>query len=164
MRQQLETTLSDDFGAPHSYLVMQHGGREGARLAARVLRVVSGPLGALAGVAVTNGSAEADLSPESLGAAFRSVAVSLAEEGPDSLLDDVFRHTVRDGKRLSGTEFDSAFQGNYGELVEAAVVVLRHNFEASVRRVPFAGSLSTLATASSKKSSGGAPSTGASGA
>lgn len=163
MRQQLETNVSDDFGTSHSYIVVQHGGREGARLAARVLRVVSGPLGTLAAVAAGKGGAELDLSAEGLASAFRSVAVSIAEEGPDSLLEDVFRHTVRDGRRLAGAEFDTAFQGNYGELVEAAVVVLRHNFEASFRRVPFVGSLSTLTTASSKKSSGGAPSTGASG-
>lgn len=163
MRQQKETVVSDDFGNQHSYIIIQHGGREGARLAARVLRVVSGPLGSLAASVASGSKSEIDLSPEALSSAFRNVAVSIAEEGPDSLLEDVFRHTVRDGRRLSGAEFDTAFQGNYGEMVEAAVVVLRHNFEASFRRVPFAGLSSRLTTTSSTTSSAGAPSTGGSG-
>jgi len=115
-----------------------------------LLRVVSGPLSALAG-AVSGESSEEGVATEDLAAAFRDAAKAIAEEGPDTLLDELFRHTFRDGEPVVRI-FDSAYQGNYGELVEALVFVLRHNFEKSLRRVPFGVALSKLPTPSSTAS------------
>lgn len=158
-RTQHEKTINDDEGNPHTYVVTQHGGREGVRLLGRVLKVVSGPLGILAAVAGSSVAGQPSTTDDAEGAvdaldaasvakALRESASALVAEGPDSLIEDILKHTFRDTEPVAKV-FDKAYQGNYGELGEAVLFALTANFEATLKRVPFARA-SALLTRGSK--------------
>lgn len=131
MRTERTKTISDADGEPHDYACYQHGARAGMRLAAKLMGIVSGPLGTLAG---SGGKGTVDV--EKLGPALRDMAQGIVENGSDKLLDQLFEHTTRDGDKVP-VVFDRVYQGNYGELVEAVVFVVMTNFESSFKRVPF---------------------------
>lgn len=143
-------TLQDDYGDSHEYFVTMHGAREGWRLAMRILKLAGRALGMALEVTPTKtpdairdiqaaaegaGLLDASIDGEALGKALSDVAAEILSD--DALLLDVLKHTTRDGRDLTNVAiFDSAFQGNYGELITAVVHVLKANFAPLFSRIP----------------------------
>lgn len=142
-------TVQDDYGDSHEYFVQMHGAREGWRLAMRILKLAGRAFGMALDVTPTKtpdairklkdaadeaGLLDAEIDGEALGKALSDVAAEILAD--DSLLFDVLKHTTRDNKDLTNVAvFDSAFQGNYGELITAVVHVLKANFAPLFSRI-----------------------------
>ncbi len=124
--------IDDDDGRSHEYTCVPFGAADGMRVA-RQLFVLAGP--SLAGVLgkVKPGKAaelmDIDLD---IGAIIQDLVVALGAVELDVLARDLLRLASRDGRPLGGcsaasAEFDTAYQANYGELVEALIWTVEVN-------------------------------------
>lgn len=156
MRTEKEEKITDDYGGEHLYRCTQHGAEEGYELMRVVMSII--------GKAVNDGLAlpppppgqdpgEQKVTVAMLGGAVAVLCDQLGEKGGVQLLKKIFRHTLR--KKTDGSEgwdkvaveFDTIYQGNYGELGLALKFVLEHNFGPMLRgRLESAGTLQRLAS------------------
>lgn len=142
-------TITDDLGNPHTYEVTPFGAIDGRKLFLRVCRVAGPALGALTafasaqggstqgeGAEGSSGAQKAD--SEGLTKAIAHVAQLLIDEDKGGLIDQLLKHTTRDGQPLSNAAvFNQVFAQNYGEMFAAVALALRVNFKGALGRVPF---------------------------
>jgi len=125
-----EFRLTDRDGTEHAYTLALHDAMAGAKLTAALTAAAAEPIAALAPLA-EGGLDRAwtevlrDLDPTSIGRAVRDAIASL---DTDRVLPELFRHVLRDDKKLSDSgAFNAAYRGNYGELYRAAWEIVRAN-------------------------------------
>lgn len=148
MAKKVEFTLqSDDGDESAHYVVHLHPAREGWKLGMEVVALLAPAVGVIAG-AVTEmnlpmkmgevmsaaekmaakGGIDTELSGPTLANAsgtIGKIAAKLAED--ENLTHRLLKYTTRNGKGVSAV-FDVAYQGNYGELVQALGRVVAANF------------------------------------
>jgi hypothetical protein len=108
MRKDARIQLFDVEGDPHDYYLDQHPGREGKRL---LVKLEKGLSGSIIGFTVEQLS---------------SLLEMLLDD--ERFMLDLFKYTTRDGRKLSEPEIDMAYQGNYGEMLDAMAWVVMENF------------------------------------
>lgn len=130
-------TLTDAAGEPHDYMLTQHPAFEGTALLMKLASVGGGPLGQILEGADLGGAGllDSEGSGAAVGEGIKLLAANLMDAGGPDLIKQVFRYTVRDNEKMDSA-FNSAFQGNYGELLAAFAWVLWANF-GSVTKAPF---------------------------
>ena len=124
MAKEKTVTILDDSGTSHEYKFIARGAEEGVALMAEISAFAPAAIslyGAVAG--------GPDVSPQ----AFDQLAPSIARALSPELMRKVLKHAERD-RQLACNVFNTAYQANYGELVEALKHALQVDF----------GSLSTL--------------------
>ena len=129
MRTELSTTLEDAWGETHSYHLIQHPAGTGRPLLLKVNRAMLAAFGyGLEGVLGGRGKGllDAEITGSSLESALMPASDLLL--GDDGFMLSLFQHTQRDSKKLTKVEIDSAYQGNYGEMLEAMIWVIKGNF------------------------------------
>jgi len=176
-REEAKTTITDDYGEPHGYYCIQHKGRRGWRMLAKLLGILGGATGRSFGalspaqipmaVKELSGFLDSGIDGEGLATALEKLSDRLLDE--EAFLLDILSSTWRDGESVADT-FDEAFMGNYGEMMLCIKWTLEHNFGPSLRRAlgPLSlGKLSklkaVLQAAMSSESSPDQPSTPGSG-
>lgn len=154
MRAPLEFTLTDAGGVARQYVVPFFPVDKGVHLVGRLAGILSGPLATVAGAAAAGISSGAKLSQvleQELGgldteAVANQLRATFMGGAPAELVLDLVRPAVRDGKSMADPlERDSAYAGNYLELMQAAWKIAEGN--------GFTLQLSTLFTASGKSGS-----------
>lgn len=134
MRTDQETTIKDDEGTEHRYHTVMFGASDGFTLKMRLGKILGVGLGGALEFTIGSGSLDSGHISQAGPAIFNQI---LAEGGP-AFLRELFRHTSRGGAKLSEkTAFDVAYQGNYGEMYEALLWVLKVNFGGMTGRLPF---------------------------
>jgi len=133
-----KSTIEDDYGESHQYYVQQHPAGEGFRLLIRLVRMAGGALGRTWGAFSPSEIGEkigeiaeelkGGLDGDSLASAFEKLATQILEEGADDFVVEILKHSARDGQKITRAIFDSAYSGNYGELLSAIYLVLRVNY------------------------------------
>lgn len=127
MRHQHETTFQDQAGNAHQYVTIQFGASDGLRLLGELVR--------LSGDAM--GRATDAMAVPAAGRALTALGERLASQ--PGFVRELLAGTRRDGQPLSQQAvFDGAYQGNYGELLEALLWVLTVNFQSGVQSGPLA--------------------------
>jgi hypothetical protein len=107
------TTLTDQKGAAHQYLVLPHGAMSGFPLGAELLDLLGETLRFERGV----------------GACIEGLAKGVLKRGDVKLILRLVEHVSRDGERLNDEAvFNRVFQANYGELLRLLVWVIEVNF------------------------------------
>ena len=126
-------TICDDDGNHHEYLCTPHPAGQGVKLGVQLLQFVGpGIVGILREVLkqvekergtdkiTINKLIGSEINFGPLADAAGGLLSNLGS-APE-LVKELLKNTVRDGKLLSNNaEFDIAFQGNYGELIEAVM-------------------------------------------
>jgi hypothetical protein len=116
-----KTTLRDAAGRSHEYVAHMHGAIAGMALGTELI----GLLG------------ETVRLERGLGACLSGLAQGVVQRGGVGLVTRLLEHTSRDGVRLTETALETAYQANYGELLEVLAWVIQENFgsfsEAAVR-------------------------------
>jgi hypothetical protein len=133
----VQFTLQDDYGIDHEYYTILHPAGTGWQLALKLVKLLGPTLGAVLGEinlgnvlesmgevskAATDG-AELDLS--TVGERLSTLAGHILQD--QAIVSQVFEHTRRDNIEVM-VAFDSAYQGNYGELIQALYQVIKANF------------------------------------
>ncbi len=140
---QVEFTLDDDYGGKHTYFVILHPAGTGWPLGLKLLKLFGPALGVVmdganmgsvgdALGAVTKAAADMEMNATEMGTTVGVLAGELLDD--PALIRSVFEHTNRDTFKLEGASFDSAYQANYGELVQALYRVIKANFGPLFRR------------------------------
>jgi hypothetical protein len=107
-----KTTLRDAAGRSHEYVAHMHGAIAGMALGTELM----GLLG------------ETVRLERGLGACLSGLAQGVVQRGGVGLVTRLLEHTSRDGVRLTETAMETAYQANYGELLEALAWVIEQNF------------------------------------
>ena len=129
--------LADASGVVHEYTVVPHGATQGERIVLSLLSYLPEPLavllGGLDGFDSIDDLKGADLPKllegldlSQLGAAVGKALREAVAQIP-TLRAEILAHTMRDGKRITGAQFDAAYQRNYLELGRALFEVCRFN-------------------------------------
>lgn len=161
-RDVLNISIDDEDHNPHEYAIRKHGAIEAALLFARLVPAISGTITSAAPFLIQatqkqaarrqasegeeqeapasrpdeSGEAGQLESLEALLGGMPGALLSIAQLADEDLIRELFKHTFRDGKRLSGGhEFDKAYQDNLAEMLIALGRIIRHNFEKSIRRL-----------------------------
>jgi hypothetical protein len=112
------------------WTVTQFPATVGLRVASRLLKLISGPVGdAVSGIDGNLMDARISMDAKSMGAALKGLAGALE---PDDVVD--LAVTLLEGARCDSTEisratFDVVFQGRYGTLLKALAFVVEVNFQ-----------------------------------
>jgi len=162
MRQEHTTIINDCDGTKHTYELLQHPATKGLILFQRILSSVAHPLGALVSAFQKSGSLPDSFEGEAmvklllddgLDAQVLGVAADLMIQKVGDNMDlfhELLRYTTRDGMALSDQSvFDEAYQGNYGELMQAISWSVKINFSSMMGAASFpfgrkAGAVSAL--------------------
>jgi len=147
-------TVADDSGHEHAYTHTLHGARDGFRLLLRLSKVLGPSLGELI---AAGGGMEGEVGYDRVGAAVQAAAAALLSD--QEMVEQLLRHTFRDGERLDGHRFDLAYQANYGELLVAMRRVIADNFGDALKRlgVPFDAAVPAAGVGSDRKSAKPSP-------
>lgn len=142
MRQNIAFTLRDDQGNEHEYVVIQRGAAEGFDLGGRLIKILGPGIGSgIGGLKITDGddgAEEAGLNLGTLGAGAGQISSAIMAEGGHRLVVEILKYTTRDARPLSNlNDFNQAYQGNYGELLEAIWRVLKADYGSVLTRLPF---------------------------
>ncbi len=155
MREAITVEINDDQGNPHTYVITQRGASEGFDLFGRLSKILAPGIGKGIGNTKITGVGEAGTAPHgadqppgdeldvdldlgALGIGFGDVAASIMAEGGARFVQEILKYSTRDGKLLSNkVAFDQAYQGNYGELIEATGRVLKAEYGGMLTRLPF---------------------------
>ena len=126
----------------HAYDVTLHATRDGLKIVRALGRVLAGPLGAAVETAAKGVGGAAGLLSAVGEGRWAELNIDLSDVGdkigdaierlPEDIERQVLAHTLRDGKPLVAggqytATFDAAYQGNYGELLEALMRVVKLN-------------------------------------
>jgi hypothetical protein len=123
----IETKERDINGA--SYKVTTFPGRTGARMTFKLAKLLGPGLGsALEAGESAGGLMQAELGSKSVGALLAAFTERLDPDRDTELLLSLFSMTWRNGRELTAAEFDSAFAGNFGEMIQALGFVFEVNF------------------------------------
>jgi hypothetical protein len=116
--------LKDRKGAEHEYAVFLHNASEAVGLAYELTAHVAEPaLLAIVNV-LASGKELADMDTSALARATAQAFKALTPQTQARL----FEYVARDGKMLKErAEFDAAYAGNYGEMMAAALAIVRCN-------------------------------------
>lgn len=132
-------TLPDSSGESHDYTMTLHLGGEGSILAMQIMGFIAEPaLNAVMGLLEHSGGTGAQLLDLQTSALFDGLdqstigpALGRILTNPDAhkiVRRDLVKYVHRDGKPLAqDTNFDQAFQGNYGELFKVVWEVAKRN-------------------------------------
>lgn len=159
-RTEAKTTIRDDYGVEHGYFTIQHGGVDALNLLRDLIRIAGPPAAyLLAGLAQAGVLQRLDLEalrndaifglPENinlekldLGLSFSALTSAIMEHGTPEFFHRILSKTTRQADPADGTNyrklddfhnFDSAYQGNLGELFSALWWVLQVNFAPLLR-------------------------------
>ena len=126
----------------HAYDVTLHATRDGLKIVRALGRVLAGPLGAAVETAAKGAGGAAGLLSAIGEGRWSDLNIDLSDVGdkigdaierlPEDIERQILAHTLRDGKPLVAKDqytatFDAAYQGNYGELLEALMRVVKLN-------------------------------------
>jgi hypothetical protein len=135
-RQELVKSIADDYGASHTYTLMQHPADEGFELLQVILRIV-GNVGGVFIDAIDGEDDDAEINGEKLGAAVAAFSQELVTSGGTDFCKKLLKYTTRvneDGKEQKvAPNFAQIYQGNYGELAMAVWFAVDSNFGPSLR-------------------------------
>lgn len=129
-REQLQKTITDRWGEEHQWVFHHHPGREGLRLQAELLAIVTGGAGGIVSFAGVESSDALVAGTGAVFGALGGIIDRIVDKSPDQLLMRVIKYSARDGDLFEGkgSRFDKWFSGNYGELYQAVGHAIVHNF------------------------------------
>jgi len=132
-----ETRTIDD----QEWTVVQFGATKGLKIATRLMKVLSGPLGkAVSGFEGNLLDAKINVNAAALGEAISNMGATLDPEEIVELTHLLLVDNVRcDGEELNQRSFDKVFRGRYGTLLKVVAFVVEVNFQ-----VPLTGWLASL--------------------